>query len=116
MPRRRIFAEILVQWVAGCGMHQGEAHSVEFDRGLNGKPREESQLAGIQLIPLEGTGAGHELAEPPTGTRGDPLGDIVVVIPADGRPRMVADPIDTGSGIDPVIDQVACEEADVKRL
>lgn len=116
LPDRRILAEILIQRIARRGMHQGESHSVEFHRGLDGKPREESQLPGIQPIPLEGTGAGHELAEPPTWSWGHALGDVVIVIAADGRPRMVADPIHTGSGIHSVIDQIACEQARVKRL
>ncbi|MFM8430118.1 MAG: hypothetical protein ACKN95_03850, partial [Holophagaceae bacterium] len=67
---------------------------------LNGKPGEESQLPGIQPIPLQGAGAGHELAEPTPRSWGHPLGDIVVVISPDGGIRMVPDPVDAGGGID----------------
>jgi hypothetical protein len=116
LPGLGIVAEILVEGIAGCGMDQGEAHSVKFDCGLNGETREKSQLPGIQPIPLEMTGARHQLAETPTKTRGDPLGDIVVVIPADGHLRMAADPIDTGGGIHSVVDEVAREQADIERL
>lgn len=116
LPCLRIFAEVFIKRIAGGGVHQGEPHAVEFDSGLNGQPGEKSQLPGIQPIPLEGTGAGHELAETPTGTRSDPLGDIVVVIPPDGPPRVAPDPIDTGSGIHAVVDQVASEQAGVKRF
>ncbi len=44
------------------------------------------------------------------------MGHIVVVISPDGSVRVVPDPIDAGGGIDAVIDQIAGEEARVKRL
>ena len=44
------------------------------------------------------------------------MGHIVVVISPDGSVRVVPDPIDAGGRIDAVIDQIAGEEARVKRL
>jgi len=114
LPGLRILAEVFVERIAGGRMHEGEPEPIEFDGRLDGKSGEITELSGIELAPLDRPGRRHQLPESGPLPGSDPMGDVVVVVATHRRTRMLLNPVQTGSGIDSVVDQVTGEQAGVK--
>ena len=69
-----------------------------------------------QQIPMQTAGCSGKFTESAALGRWNALCEGMIVIAANGTGCMRADPFNTGDGVDAIFDQVAQEQAGVKRL
>ena len=86
---------------------------VKFRGGKLGKVL---SLTGIDRGHGGRASTGGEEAEPADALHFHILGDAVIVVAANGVVGVFLHPLDTGTGLGAVIDEVAQEEADIVRL
>ena len=93
-----------------------QRHVSEHDPPREGEPREILHAGRIEDAPMDKPRRGRQPAKTAARLGGNPLGDRVIVVSADGGRRPRVDPIDAGDRIGRVLDQVAEEKTRVERL
>ena len=115
-PSLGIVAEVFIERIARRAVHEQDVHSVQSNAIGHRHLSEVMKVLVGEKFPVQGTSDGGECAKTTSSVGGDSLRNGMVVIATNDRRRVSANPIDAGDRLDPVIDEVSCEQAGVKCL